>query len=55
MLTDEEDDDGVQDCVTDGDIVLSKEWHDHGKLQMEQVTDKQLVEYIMAKDIHMLI
>jgi hypothetical protein len=55
LTDDEEDDDGIHDCVTDGDIILSNDWESNGEMQMDQATDKQLIEYIMAKDIHMLV
>ena len=49
LLTDDEEDDGIQDCVKDGDIILSNDWESNGEIQMDQATDKQLIEYISGQ------
>ncbi len=47
----ENDNDGERVPIRDKDIVLTNNWEDYGDIQLDKVSDKQLVEYIMGKDI----
>ncbi len=47
----ENDNDGERSPISDKDIVLTNNWQDYGDILLDKVSDKQLVEYIMGKDI----
>jgi hypothetical protein len=56
ILEDNEDnDDGERVPISDKDIVLADNWEKYGDMLLDKVSDRQLVEYIMGKDIHMFI
>ena len=48
----EDDDDGERVPISDKDIVLADNWEKYGDMILDKVSDRQLVEYIMGKDIH---
>ena len=51
----ENDNDGEGVPINDEDIVLANDWEKYGDILLDKVSDKQLVEYIIGKDIHMYV
>jgi hypothetical protein len=51
----ENDNDGEGVPINDKDIVLTNNWEEYGDILFDKVSDKQLVEYIMGKDLHIYI
>ena len=48
----ENNNDGEGVPIKGKDIPLTKNWEECGRMQLEKVSDKKLVEYIMGNDIH---
>ena len=56
ILEDNENDNGGEGVpINDKDIVLANNWEEYGDILFDKVSDKQLVEYIMGKDIQMYV
>ena len=55
ILEDINDNDGEGVPINDKDIVLTNNWEEYGDILFDKVSDKQLVAYIMGKDLHMYI
>jgi len=51
----EDDDDGEKVPINNKDIVLVNNWEEYGDMLLVKVSDRQLVEYIIGKDIHMYV
>jgi hypothetical protein len=51
----ENDDDGERVPINDKDILLANNWEEYEDILLDKVSDRQLVEYIMGKDIHVYV